>query len=37
MKLRSGQHDDETYEQFSARYATATRKPLGLGRLSREP
>lgn len=23
MKLRSGQHDDETYEQFSARYATA--------------
>jgi hypothetical protein len=28
MKLRSGQHDDETYEEFSARYAISIREPL---------
>ncbi|KKK13116.1 hypothetical protein AOCH_007304, partial [Aspergillus ochraceoroseus] len=32
MKLRSGQHDDETYEEFSARYAITIREPIGPGR-----
>lgn len=36
-KRLGGHHEDETYEEFSARYASPTSQPLSLRRAESEP